>query len=190
VDEEPVPDEVRSPDEVATRALALFSVIALAFGADRSEITGWLTGHDLWRELAPSEAGFVDTPTPSRQQVVHASWLCERLIVLLWALDAVDELPPPDEQCDTSVFQEILPPYSTTSVADFLASAQLRPEAELIAMADDMRALHREARDADIKGRPTQPRADTEVIQERHHAINWIIGHGGADWDDVTTGIY
>jgi len=57
VDEDPLPDEVRSPDEVATRALALFSVIALAFGADRSEITGWLAGHDLWRELAPSEAG-------------------------------------------------------------------------------------------------------------------------------------
>jgi len=110
--------------------------------------------------------------------------------VILWALGAVDELPPADEQCDTSVFREILPPYSATNVADFLASAQLRPEAELIAVADDMRALHWEARDAEIKGSSIQPRVDTEVIQERHHAINWIIGYDGADWDDVTTDTY
>jgi len=190
VEEERVPDEIRSPDEVATRALGLFAVVALAFGAERSEITGWLSDHDLWRELAPSEAGFVDTPTPSRQQIVHASWLSERLIMILWALGAVDELPSPDEQCDTLVFQEILPPYSATSVADFLGSARLRSEPELIAMAEDTRALHWEATDAEIKARPAQPRVDIEVIRERHHAINWIIGHDGADWDDVTTGTY
>ena len=27
----------------------------------------------------------------------------------------------------------------------------------------------------------------TEDKQERHHAINWVIGYDGLAWDDVTT---
>lgn len=187
VEEELATDEIRSPDEVAIRALALFSVVGLAFGAERPEVTGWLSQHDLWCELTPSEAGFIDTPNPSRKQLVNAGWLSERLIVLLWALEMVDALPPPDEQCDTSIFQDILPPFSATSVTDFIASAQLRTEAELIAMADDVLALHWAARDAKARGGSADPGVDVEVIRERHHAINWIIGHDGAAWDDVTT---
>lgn len=187
MDEELIAGEIRSPDEVATRALALFAVVRLAFGAERSEVTGWLSEHDLWRELAPSEAGFLDTPVPTRKQLVNAGWLSERLIVLLWALEAVDALPSPEEQCDTSLFQEVLPPFTEASVADFITSARLRPDAELTAMADEMLALHREARDAKITGRSTDPAVDIEVIQERRHAINWLIGYDGAAWDDVTT---
>jgi hypothetical protein len=28
---------------------------------------------------------------------------------------------------------------------------------------------------------------DLEIVQERHHAINWVIGYDGAPWDEVTT---
>jgi hypothetical protein len=28
---------------------------------------------------------------------------------------------------------------------------------------------------------------DIEIIQERHHAINWVIGYEGLSWDEVTT---
>lgn len=187
VDHEPVDDEVRLPKEVAYRALCLFSAVGLAFGADRLDITDWLSEHDLWQKLAPSEAGFVDTPSPSRQQLANAGWLSERLVVLLWALGIVDTVPSPDEQCDAAVLQEKLPPFAPISVSDFVSSAQLRSPPELIGMADSMLALHWEARDARIKGRPSDPPVDMEIIQERHHAINWIIGYDGLDWDDVTT---
>jgi hypothetical protein len=187
VDQEPIADEIRSPLEAARRGLTLFSVVGLALGADRPEIIAWLKEHDLWKDLAPSEVGFIDTPVPSRQQLINASWLSERLVVVLWALGATEELPPPGEQCDTAVFQEILPPFASISVADFIASARLRPPSDLIAMADEVMALHWEARDARIKGRPTKPHVDLEIIQERHHAINWLIGYDGLDWDEITT---
>ncbi len=187
MDDEPIDDEIRSPIEVAYRALGLFSVVGLALGADRADIADWLTEHDLRQKLAPSEALFVDTLTPSKQQLVNAGWMSERLMMVLWALGMIDTLPAPHEQCDTAVFQEKLPPFALVSVSDFVAAAQLRSPSELIAMADDTLALHWEARDARRKGRASNPRVDMEIIQERHHAINWIIGYDGLDWDDVTT---
>jgi len=181
------PDEVRTAKEVAIRSIALFAVIGLAFGAERPTVLDWLSENNLWSELAPSEAGFIDTPTPSQKQIVNSGWLSERLVVLLWALGAVKQLPPANEQCDTAVFQEILPPFAAVSVPQFISSAGLRSDEELIAMADAILDLHWEARDAKLKGREPLKPVDIEVIQERHHAINWVIGYDGSDWDEVTS---
>ncbi len=145
------PDEVRSAIEVAQRCLAVFSVIGLALGAERAAVLAWLSENDLWKELAPSEAGFIDTPAPSKKQRINASWLSERLIVLLWALGKVSCLPSGDKQCDTVIFQSILPPYSSVSVQAFVAEAKLRPEKELIECADQILDLHWTARDAKKK---------------------------------------
>jgi len=187
MDEDQPLDEIRSANDVARRALVLFSVVGLALGAERSAILGWLAENDLWSDLAPSEADFIDTPDPSPKQIINASWLCERLIVLLWALGAIDLLPPADEQCDTAIFQDILPPFASASVTEFIVGAKLRPGAELIAMADAVLRLHWEARDARLKARAPRNPVDAEIIQERHHAINWVIGYDGLPWDEVTT---
>lgn len=186
MDQEPV-DEIRAPAEVAFRAIALFSVVGLAFGAERSDITTWLAENDLWSQLAPSEADFIDTPAPSRKQIIDASWLSERLITLLWTLGAVNELPPPHEQCDPAVFHANLPPFADITVTEFTSAARLRPSSELLTMAEDLWGLHWEARDAMINDRTPQQALDIEIIQERHHAINWVIGYEDLDWDDVTT---
>lgn len=187
MDELPVADEIRLADETAYRALALFAVVAVALGADRIEIRDWVKQNDLWDRLAPSELEFLDSASPSQQQIINASWLSERLIVIVWALCLLDELPPPNEQCDTENFLKILPPFAPLSVADFITSAQLRSEAELIVMAEKMLSLHWEARDSEIKGRSSSPNVNIEIIQERHHAINWLVGYDGLDWDEVTT---
>lgn len=182
-----IPDEVRSAEEIARRALALFSVVGLALGAERPAILAWLSENDLWDELAPSEKAFIETPAPSRKQVMNASWLSERLIMLLWALGAVERLPAANEQCDTAVFRGLLPPFAPISVSGFVAAARLRPDAELIAMADATLSLHWEARHARLNGSTPRMPVDMEVIQERHHAINWVIGYDGLPWDEVTT---
>jgi hypothetical protein len=31
------------------------------------------------------------------------------------------------------------------------------------------------------------PGIDIEIVQERHHAINWITEYDGLPWDEVTT---
>ncbi len=180
-------DVVRSPQEVARRALAVFSVVGLALGAPRPEVLDWLRDENLSRELAPSERKFVEAPEPSEKERVHAVWMSERLVVLCWALRLIDELPEPDEQCDTGELQEILPPFADVEVSEFIDRARLRPDRELLDMAETLMNHHWEARNAQLKGAAPKFPVDIEIIQERHHAANWLVGYCGDPWDEVTT---
>ena len=54
-------------------------------------------------------------------------------------------------------------------------------------MADELMNLHWEARDAEVHARASPLRVDIEVVQERHHAINWVMGYDSLPWDEVTT---
>ena len=179
------PDEVRDESEIARRALALFGVVGLGLGAPHIDINSWLKEEDLWGELSPSELAYVSTKEPTKKQSIDATWKSEALIVLLWTLEKIEYLPAITEQCDTSIFQELLPPYANLSSAEFIASAKRHPDDILIRMADELMDYHWQARDAKIHSKPTE--LDIEIIQERHHAINWVIGYDGAPWDEVTT---
>jgi hypothetical protein len=180
------PDEIRSSVDVARRALALHASVAVSLGALREEVLAWLNENSLVSELSPFESQFLNDPEPSRRQIINVSWHSECLIMLLWAL-GLAELPRANKQCDTAMFLEIFPPYSEVEVADFLAKACLRPDEELIEMADRMLDLHWSARDAKINSKPASVPVDIEIIQERHRAINWVIGYDGVSWDEVTT---
>jgi hypothetical protein len=179
------PDEVRSPQEIARRALALFGVWGIATSAPRDDVLEWLEDSDLREALSPDELKFVDNLHPSEKLKINFSWHCERLIVLLWALKLIDRLPDADEQCDTSVF-DCLPPFSDQSVEQFISNATTRSEDELWEEADRTLDLHWQARDARLNNRKPKDPVDLEVVQERHHAINWVIGYEGLDWDEVT----
>lgn len=179
-------DVPRSASVVARRALALFGAVAVAFGADREQITGWLHDNELWRELTPAEVEFMESASPSEKQTINASWYSERLVVLVWAL-RLTEMPDADQQCDTSIFVDQLPPYAEVKAAEFINAATLRPQAELLEQRGAILDLHWIARDASIRNREDPPGVDLGIIQERHHAINWLVGYEGLDWDEVTT---
>ena len=179
--------KLRTPSEVARRALALFAAWGLTTEAPREEVLGWLEDSGLKAELTKAEQAFVNATKPTPQQKTNFSWQAERIAVLLWALLLLEKLPEPDAQCDTSVFQDLLPPFTEESPESFIARARLRPEGELVEYARSTLDLHAWARDAKLrKAAPRRP-VDLEVIQERHHAINWIVGYEGLSWDLVTT---
>jgi hypothetical protein len=181
------PDIVRSPEEVARRGLALFSIVGVALGAPRADVIDWLNRTGLRSDLSPSEERFIATPSPSDQETIDAGWLSERLIVLCWALSKLGELPNPDEQCDTGFFHEILPPFADVDTSSFIAGAKLRPDGDLIAKADEILRQHWEARNAKLTGELPPIPVNIGIVQERHHAINWVIGYDGLLWDEVTT---
>jgi hypothetical protein len=182
-----IEDEHRDAAEVARRALTLFSVWSLTAGAPRKTVLTWLKDNALFGELTPQESGFVDSAKPSQKQVINFSWQSERLIVLLWALGHIEQLPPADTPCDPNAFQQFFPPFAGSTVEDFITEAQLRPDEELEDMAETLQDFHWHARDAAIHKRRAKVAVDIEVIQERHHAINWITGYEGLSWDEVTT---
>jgi hypothetical protein len=180
-------DKVRSPQEIARRALTLFGVWGLTAGAPRGDVLEWLDENNLRAALSPDELKFVDDQNPSSKQEIDFSWHSERLIVLLWALKLIETLPGADEQCDTSVFQRCLPPFAEQPVEQFISNATLRDADELWAEAERTLHLHAEARNARLNNRVSRQPVDMEVVQERHHAINWVTGYDALDWDEVTT---
>ena len=181
------PNQIRDAKAIARRALALFGAVGLALGAPRDDVMSWLSQENIWDDLSPSELAYVSSSSPTKKQGIDASWKSEALMVLVWALGKIDALPAPSEQCDTELFKNLLPPYAPISVAEFISSAERRPNQSLLDKADELMDLHWEARDAKYHGRPTPPLLNIEIIQERHHAINWVIGYEGLPWDEVTT---
>lgn len=91
----------------------------------------------LWAELSPSELAYVSAERPTSKQRIDASWKSEGLIVLLWALEKVERLPAPNEQCDTSVFQQHLPPFVQVTASEYISAATHRPHEVLVEMADE-----------------------------------------------------
>lgn len=180
-------DEVRDAAQIARRALALFGSVGVAFRTPRADVLRWLSTEGLWDECTTSEKEFLSAEQPTNKQIIDASWKSEELIVLLWALVKVERLPAPNEQCDTALFHRLLPPFADVTVSSFISSASRRSDQELIDMADQLMDLHWQARDARRRKNVMPPALDIEVIQERHHAINWVIGCDGAPWDEVTT---
>lgn len=181
------PDEVRTGDAIARRALVLSAVVAVDEDCDRAKSLAWLEAEGLASELSPWERAFMSARKPTQKQWINASWRCEALFVLLWAIGKVDRLPAPDEPCDLSPFADWLPPVAKMPTAQFLASVHRRSEEDLLEMADHLLNWHWQARDAAIRHREPLPAVDIEIIQERHHAINWVIGYEGLPWDEVGT---
>jgi hypothetical protein len=181
------PDEIRSPQEVARRALVLFATTGVAFGADRDEVGEWLTDSGLWAELSPIERGFLENPSPTERDVVNRGWDSECLIVLAWALGHCTQLPAADEQCELGQLGESFPPFADIGVEDFIATARLRSDDDLQRLQDDYMRLHAEGRNARLQGRAPRDPVNIEIIQERHRAINWVNGYDNAPWDEVTS---
>jgi hypothetical protein len=47
--------------------------------------------------------------------------------------------------------------------------------------------MHWAVRDANSTLHPVPAGLDPEVLEEWHHAINWLTCHDEAEWDDVKT---
>ncbi len=180
-------EKIRSKDEVVERALVLFGVSLIGLNySKRKTAYAWLERHGLIPSLTELEAIFVNDRKASKRDCICYSWQFERLVVLLWCLGAVESLPAEDSQCDTQGFQSFFLPMSTSSVEEFKERVVLREEDQLFTMQERMEAFHWEARNAKAHSCAPKKPVDLDVIQERHHAINWVVGHLGQDWDSIT----
>ena len=178
--------ESKSPQEVAARAVALSATVTVALHGEPEKMLEWLRSNDLATELTDDELGFLQTASPSDHKRVIVSRHSAQVNVLLWAL-GLAEIPPADQPVDPAAFNAILPPFAEVAVDDFIANATLRPEDELSAERERTWNLHWQARDGGrhYKG-PREP-VHLGIIEERHHAINWLTDEYGAEWDEVVT---
>ena len=195
-------EQIRSADDVARRCIILYGVLAAGHGEPRDELVAWLRREGLWDAVSPKESEFLMCDSPTQRQRVNATWRAEALFPLLWSLELIRELPIPQQLCDVQFIRGVLPPLFS-SVAEFIASARLRSDAEIHAANEEIYQIHWHVRDFQLRHQPTPPGKlprmphedcdppaesyDSGVVQERHYALNWLIGYCGQDWDDITT---
>lgn len=199
-----IPDEstvmVRPAAEVAQRVVALHSIVTLARGRPRDEVANDLNRFGLLTSLSPGEAAFMAADPVDEDGRQRLIWRLEALVPLMWALGFIDELSWPDAMVDVEALHELI----FTSLPDPAAvqAATLRPEADLLDALELTVRQHNALRgcytsnsavptnfDWKFPGdvTPAQASLAAPLLLERHHALNWLIGFGGAAWDDVDT---
>jgi len=173
----------RSKEEVALRTLCLLLVAAKGEGLDQEVVEGVLESYELRSHLSPNELAFVIDNSPSQHDRIQFTWRHEAAWTLLWALGFVKELGKPAQICDVN-FAVSTKLERTTS--QFIEDSELRPIADILDQADLIYRYHWAVRNARIKGQQIPADLDPSVTEERHYALNWLIGTAQA-WDDVTT---
>jgi hypothetical protein len=172
---------------------------------------------DLWQWL--EREGIAPYLTRTERQLLHqtpgtwpdrllvnTSWRIESLGVMLWALRAIDEMPPFDTRF---ALDELLPPLEVlTPTVDFIWLAELRPADELATMRDCADLWNWRSRAAELQRmgmRPPEGTTFAEIIfitaqQARSKGIPPLIngdfpafGHAYADQTEdqfaITSGI-
>ena len=179
--------ELRPAPEAAQRALALFVVAirAESLAGDEISVAELKEKRPLaFGALTPNERSFLDATAPDQQQIANFAWRYEALFLLQWALGLAPDLPHPSAICDVPAVARTM---LDTSEEELLTGAALRPTGAMLDALDLHFRLHWVVRQSRLDGNDGVQGLDAGVIQERHHALNWLVRFEGADWDNVDT---
>jgi hypothetical protein len=174
----------RPKEEVALRTLCLLFVAAKGEGLEQEVVERVLESYELRPHLTPNELAFVLDDSPSRHDRLQFTWRYEAAWTLLWALGFVAQLGKPAQICDVEFAVRTM---TETTTSQFIEDSELRPIADILDQADLIYRYHWAVRNARIKGQQIPAALDPGVTEERHYALNWLIGYEELAWDHVTT---
>jgi Domain of unknown function (DUF4272) len=174
----------RSSSEIAARALILQGVSAVACEVEPQPVIKWLRKQNLWSQVSPREAAFLQNPFVTYEERVRFRWHQEAEWALLWAIGKVEALGLPTRVCDTRrLIDEIIPALGS-DITNFVASAELRLPGILLAEDDRTYDLWCEVAAASRNREPLPADLNYWVLYERRYAFEWLDGL--EEWDDVT----
>ena len=113
------------------------------------------------------------------------SWRYERSWVLLWALGYIERLECPPSICDVPQLAGLI---RGKSVEQIVRNAKPRSQREILDAADLIYRLHWAVVEERVNQKVKVPeKVEKGVVQERHAALNWLMGYMGQEWDDIST---
>ncbi|MEH0153459.1 DUF4272 domain-containing protein [Limibacter armeniacum] len=177
---------LRTKEEIVNRALALCYIGLKSEGIEDSYLTTFESKYNLLPYLTPVETTFVESESPSVQQVENANWRYESLHLLLWTLGYIDTLSFPEEKSDVSANVKIV--FEKTR-EELIQQAKLRTKEEILDQADLYYRVHWACVDAGVKNQPVPANLNANVVYERHYSLNWLIRYMELDWDNDLTDI-
>lgn len=176
--------KVRNSDAIVHRSMALLAVSMKAEGASKTELQQLIKQHGLHTHFTPAETLFLAKENPEEHELLQFSWQREAVCTLLWAIGFMDSLTPPTHQCSSDMITSIVSRHTSQSL---IKHAQVRSTNQLLDQVDLIYRYHWAIRDAFLQGLPRPSSLHPDVIMARHHALNWLIGVGDGDWDNVST---
>ena len=174
---------IRSQDDVVDRTFALSIVAVKGEGLEQEHVYRAIKKFGAATFFSQRERAFIADPEPSQQDRTQFVWRYECVGVMLWALGFDAELASPVGIVDAAHVAGV--PVQLGAVK-FREQAKLRSVNELLDEADLIYRYNWACVDARVNGRKLEA-IDCDVVVERHHALNWLIGYQGQAWDDVST---
>lgn len=174
----------RTAEEVSRRVIALVLVSIRAFNIDSPPSTEWAEELGILSLLSEAEASFFGDPEPAQQTIVNFTWRSEALVPLMWALGAIVEMPPLNQQVSWGDLGCMDPLFEDPQA--FITSARLRPTEDLDALEEDLFHQHWRVRDARLRQVSIPEDLDASIVYERRYAASWLVGYGD-NWDEVPT---
>lgn len=179
---------LRPPQEVARRMMSLTLVAIRAESVNNGEPIPVEEMRDrfpaVFDSLTPAERSFIENQRPDQQDLIDHAWKYEAADTLRWALGRSEELAPATGICDVPATAGDLVHNGPDAI---LEAVSLRPVEQILDQADLHLRLHWAIRQAGVDGVEPPAGLLPGVVQERRHALNWLMRFEGADWDDVTT---
>ncbi len=175
---------LRAAAGVARRAIVLMAVAMRAEGAPQAKVLKFLEQRGVLDAATPEEQAFLNHAEPDEAQKRHLTWRFESLWTLLWALGHLESIGPPAAQCDAKRSIKLI---NQAPAQKFVGQARLRPAVEILDEVDFFYRAHWHVRRVELDERPAMEDLDADVVQERHHALNWLTNYRYQEWDDVTT---
>lgn len=183
--EDAAASKIRSPKQIAERLIGCM-VCAVGGETGDKQLASQLTSEYSAQHLfTPDEKKFLASGIDSTQERIQFSWRYERVWVLLWALGYIDRLDYPSAICDMPRLVRLI---KGKSVEQLVKEAKPRSQKELLDEADLIYRLDWAIVDERVNQKVSVPKeVEKGVVQERHAALNWLIGYLNQEWDDIST---
>ena len=180
--DEPCPFSAR---QIATRAVILQGVVAVASELDLDPVIEWYREQGIWDQVSPKEQAFLlDPASLNRDDRNNLRWHQEAEWTLLWVIGKVEALGLPTRKCDTRRLVDEIIPALGSDIEPFLMSAELRSPGVLLAEDDrhyNLWCRYFQTRREDSHLLPSD--LEFSVLYERQYAFEWL--HGIEAWDKV-----
>lgn len=175
-----------TPVEAASRMLVLLTVAFSAYSFNETDkLTDWIKKEDLWKAVSEKEKEFFRSPDPSEETKAALSWRFECAYMLAWALQIVETLPDPMEECSEELVKEFLSntPGIGNTTNEFFRHLQFRPYSEMVNEYLFYTTASAYFIDIHEKDLANTSSINERAAYERGLILQWLLGLNGKDWD-------
>ncbi|SPP65702.1 DUF4272 domain-containing protein [Nitrospira lenta] len=177
---------LRSRDELLKRLIALWAVVGAAILKDKRHFGAYINSRNYQSWLSKRESSFLLTNSLREKERIQFSWRLESLYFLSWCGGLIKGIKIPTEQSSVEQIMDLFP-QEMEEPSRLREAIQIREKEEIISWADLLYRLHWAVRQSEYSEKKEFP-LEREVIQEWHHAVNWMTCYESEDdWDMVGT---